>query len=361
MAKLVHYLSQGSRIFLTSLKSRYGIKTYPGNAKEICQQAVNNCWNGRFFQTSTANFPQFWTRDLGWCTQSLLKLGYKDKVHQTLRYAFRRFLKTGKITTSISPRGRPFDFPKPAVDSLPYFIHSIRLSSFPYQRYLPFLNRQVKIFFEEKISPSGLVKPEHFSSMKDFAVRKSSCYDNCAVAMLARDLKAMKIDNPFSGISYPHLIIKNFWNGKYFFDDLAKQEYVAGDANIMPFVLGAVKDEEMLSSCLQEIQAAGLDQPFPLKYTNKEAPVNFIPEEYFLKDYERDSVWTHMGPFYIKLLKEVKPLLAEKHYQTYTSLIERYGNYLEVFTVQDNKVKPFRTKFYYCDQGMIWAANYLTL
>ncbi|MFH1683126.1 MAG: hypothetical protein ABIA37_04990 [Candidatus Woesearchaeota archaeon] len=361
MTKLIHYISQGSRIFLTSLKSRYKPKKYPGNAKEICQQVVNNCWNGRFFQTSTTNFPQFWTRDFGWCTKSLLQLGYKEKVHQTLRYAIKRFQAAGKITTTITPRGKPFDFPCPAVDSLPYLIHSIRLSSFPYQQHKSFLNRQVKMFFEEKISPSGLVKTTQFSSMKDFSVRKSSCYDNCMVAMLANDLRAMKLKNPFEGTNYPSLIIKNFWNGNYFFDDLTKKEYVAGDANIMPFVLGVIRDEDMLSSCLQEVQKAGLDHPFPLKYTNTDAQAEFVPEEFFLKNYEQDSIWTHMGLFYIKLLKEVKPSLAEKHHQTYTSLIERYGNYLEVFSANDSQVRPFRTKFYYCDQGMLWAANYLTL
>jgi len=39
-------------------------------------------------------------------------------------------------------------------------------------------------------------------------------------------------------------------------------------------------------------------------------------------------------------------------------LIEQHGNFLEVF---DSKGKPFSTPFYYCDSGMLWAANYLTL
>jgi len=362
MTQFIFYLTQGSRIFLSSLKSRFLPKKYHGNAKEICQQIVDGCWNGHFFQTSTNNFPQFWTRDFGWCCKSLLQLGYKNKVHQTLRYALNRFQKYQKITTTITPRGKPFDFPNNAVDSLPYLIHSIKISSFPYRSYKRFLNWQIKIFFEEFIDPlTGLVKPEQFSSMKDFAVRKSSCYDNTLVALLAKDLKTMKLNNPFEKYDYPSLIKQHFWSGKFFFDDLAKQDYVAGDAQVFPFVLGIIQDNEMLELVLQEIQKAELDLPLPLKYTNKEAKVKFIWQEFFLKNYEFDSIWTHMGPFYIKLVKKTNPELAKKYKKSYTQMIERYQNYLEVFSTSKNQVKPFRTPFYFCDRGMLWAANYLTL
>ena len=42
----------------------------------------------------------------------------------------------------------------------------------------------------------------------------------------------------------------------------------------------------------------------------------------------------------------------------YKNLIEKHGNFLEVF---DANGKPFSTPFYYCDSGMLWAANYLVL
>lgn len=363
MPPFTFYLTQGSRIALTSLKSRFFPKKYHGNAKEICQQIVDDCWNGHFFQTSTTNFPQFWTRDFGWCCKSLIQLGYKDKVHQTLRYALNRFKKHKKITTTITPRGKPFDFPCMAVDSLPYLIHSIKIAQFPYRSYKKFLNWQIKIFFEEVIDPlTGLVKPEKkFSSMKDFAVRKSSCYDNILVALLAKELKMMKLNNPFEKYDYPKLIKQHFWSGKFFFDDLSKQDYIAGDAQIFPFALGIISDNEMLESALNKIEKAKLDQPLPLKYTDKKAPIKFIWEEAFLRNYELDSIWTHMGPFYIKLIKKTKPELAKKYKKTYSQMIEKYGNYLEVLTEKNSQVKPFRTPFYFCDRGMLWAANYLTL
>ncbi len=363
MTEFVFYLTQGSRIFLSSLKNRFFPRKYSGNAKEICQQIVDDCWNGHFFQTSTDNFPQFWMRDFGWCCKSLLQLGYKKQVHQTLRYVLNRFLKYGRISTTLTPNGKPFDFPCFAVDSLPYLIHSIKISGFPYRSYRKFLDWRIGKFFEEVIDPlTGLVKPEeHFSSMKDFALRRSSCYDNTLVALLAKDLKKMKLENPFEKYDYPKLLKQHFWNGKFFFDDLSQQDYVSGDAQVFPFALGVIQDKEMMESVLGEIQKAGLDEPLPLKYTNKEAKVKFIWQEFFLRNYEFDSIWTHMGPFYIKLVKKVNPELAGKYKEFYTQMIEKYGNYLEVLSFNGNKVKPFRTPFYYCDRGMLWAANYLTL
>ncbi|MBT4650933.1 hypothetical protein HOC13_00220 [Candidatus Woesearchaeota archaeon] len=354
------YLTQGSRIFLNSWKNRFFPKKYSGNAKEICDQIVKECWNGRFFQTSVGNFPQFWTRDFGWCCKSLLSLGHKPEVHQTLRYALNRFMEAKDITTTVTPGGKAFDFPCMSIDSLPYLIHSIKISGFPYYSYKKFLNLQIKKFFNEVVDPvTGLVNPEkHFSSMKDFSIRKSSCYDNVMVGLLAKDLGVMKLNNPFAKYDYQELIERHFWNGKYFYDDLSKKEYVAGDANLFPFVMGVIRDKSKLFSVLKTLHKEGLDYPFPLKYTLSRKDVKFVSQEFFLRDYESNSIWTHMGPLYIKLIKEVSPSLAKEYKEKYGALVEEHGNYLEVFS---NKGKPFGTPFYYCDRGMLWAANYLTL
>lgn len=360
MATFLDYFTEGTRIFISSIKNRLLPKKYDGDAEQICKQIVEDCWNGRFFQTSTTNFKQFWSRDFGWCTASLLKLKYEREVHQTIRYALNRFKKYKRITTTISPGGRPYDFPTMAVDSLPWLIHSIKISKFPYHSHKAFLNKEIKKFFNKAINPhTGLVKPEvHFSSMKDFAVRKSSCYDNCMVAMLAKDLEKLKLFNPFQKYNYPSLIKRHFWNGEFFYDDLTKQDYVAGDANIFPFLLGIIHDKEMLFSALKEIKAAGLDQPFPLKYTAGREKVKFIWQEFLFKDYESDSVWTHMGPLYIKLVQHVDKELAHRYKEKYKEMIEKQKGFLEVFFPDG---KPFRSLVYYCDRAMLWAANYLGL
>ena len=109
-----------------------------------------------------------------------------------------RFVQAREITTTITGKGKAFNVPLPAVDSLPYFIHSLKISGFPYRAHKKFLNWQIRDFFEHFIDPiTGLVKPEPFSSMKDLSIRKSSCYDNCMVALLANDLKTMHLKSPF--------------------------------------------------------------------------------------------------------------------------------------------------------------------
>src|SRR3989338_8915285 len=132
MPSLGIYASEGARILFSSLKSRFFPKEYLGNADEICQAIVRECWNGKFFQTSTTNFKQFWTRDFGFCTASLLTLKYQSQVQQTLKYALYRFQQQGAVTTTITPQGKPYNFPVFGVDSLPWLIHSIKLSNFPY-------------------------------------------------------------------------------------------------------------------------------------------------------------------------------------------------------------------------------------
>ncbi len=360
MASPLNYLTEGSRIFLSSWKNRFAAKKYSGDADKICEQVVENCWNGRFFMTATDNFPQFWARDFGWCTQSLLKLGYRREVMQTLRYAFNRFKQHNKITTTITPRGKPFDFPNMAVDSLPWFIHSIKIAKFEYYEHRHFLNLQIKKFYDKVVDPStGLVKKnEQFSSMKDFSVRQSSCYDNCMVSMLAKDLESLKLINPFSKHNYPKLILENFWNGSFFYDDLNKEDYIAGDANIFPFLTGVINDKEILKVAISAIQEAGLDKPFPLKYTNQRSDSKFILQELFLKDYESTAVWMHMGPLFVKLVQQVDSAKAAEYKLQYRKKIENHKNFMEVY---DKNGKPFSTPFYYSSPGMLWAANYLTL
>ena len=362
MTSPTHYLTQGLRIYRNSLNlKKHGFHQYDGNAKEICQQIVKDCWNGRYFQTSTTNFAQFWTRDFGWCTESLIKLGYQKEVEQNLSYALDIFSKHNKVTTTITPNNKPFDFPTRAVDSLPWLLYSLSLAKNKEltEKFAPLIESETKKFIQTFITTSGLVKPIHFSSIKDFAIRKSSCYDNCMVALLSNNLNNLnnlKLNNPLRQFNYPKLIKETFWNGDYFYDDLNKLPYVAADANIFPFFI--IKERSMLKTAITAMQKEQLDIPFPIKYTKKFAPLKFIWQEFLMKNYERDSIWTHMGPFYMKLMKEINKKQANQHLQKYAHLIETYKNYPEVL---DSNGNPFKSIFYHSDQGMLWAANYLTL
>src|SRR3989338_3217413 len=360
MVNPFQYLSEGSRILWISWKNKLREKRYPGSAEEICQQIIRDCWNGRFFQTSTDNFPQFWTRDFGFCVQSLMKLGYKNEVHHTLRYALNHFKEQGKITTTITPQGKPYDFPTFAADSLPWLIHAIRAAKFPLGAYKFFLAKELEKYFEKVIVPStGLVRPDlHISSIKDFARRKSSCYDNCMVGLLAKDLAQLELRNHLAAYNYADLIKRHLWNGKYFYDDLRKGQYVAGDANVFPFLF-SFGSKEMLKSAGSEMQAAGLDKPFPLKYTSSRKGVDFIWQEKLgMSDYESDAIWTHLGLLYVKVLAAVDEGKAKEYKEKYKILIEKQGNFLEVYAADG---KPYATWFYQSSPGMLWAANYLKL
>lgn len=355
-------LRQALHVFRNSLLLKIrGITRYGGDAHNICSQIVRDCWNGRFFKTSTTHFPQFWTRDFGWCTESLLKLGYKEEVWKTLVFALERFSRFGRVTTTIGLDGKPFDFPTYAVDSLPWLVHSLQLlgNKDLISRYGGFLDNDITRFVTRCVdTETGLVQPRHFSSMKDFAIRRSSCYDNTLLGFLSRNLKTLKLPNPLREYNYAKILRDTFWNGEYFYDDARRLGYVAGDAQVFPFYCGVVSSRKMLRSAVGKIRATRLDVPFPLRYTQRDAPTRFIWQEIFMRGYERNAVWTHMGPLYIALVKRIDKGLAWRYLDEYTRIIETHKNYLEVFAPDG---KPFETMLYHSDQGMLWAANYLTL
>jgi len=76
------------------------------------------------------------------------------------------------------------------------------------------------------------------------------------------------------------------------------------------------------------------------------------------RNYESDSVWTHLGPLFIKVVQHYDSELAKTYKEKYRELIEKQGNYPEVLTAEG---KLFKSAVYYCDSGMLWAANYVML
>lgn len=357
------HLSEAWRIFK---RSRYvkknGIKKYEGNAKEICQQVVRDCWNGKYFQTSTGHFCEFYMRDFGFCIDSLLKLGYKKEVHKTLSYCLDIYSKQG-LKTTITPNGKAIDIFMYSPDSLAYLIRSLRIAKANdlVEKYKEFLeeetNRCFTLCFDK--TKSLIRSDRHFGSIKDESLRRSSTYDNIMIAMLSNDLDRLKLNNPFKKYDIKKAIKEHLWSGKYFYDDISKHNAVTGDSNVFPFWTDVFNDKKMLKSCINKIRKAGLDKPFPLKYSSvrfKEHKFNIVSK--FVGGYEHDSIWMHMGLLYISLVKKVDKNLAEKYLNDYTFIIKKHKNFLEVF---DKQGKPFKSPFYFADEGMIWAANYVKL
>ena len=355
------------RIFSRGVRVRLkGVKRYPGDADKICRQIILDCYNKEknYFMVSSGHFCEFYCRDFGWCTQALLSLGYREKVISTLDYALRTFKSHGKIEQSINPAGRPFTFPdKYSPDALAFLVRSLRLANDRklISRYKKFLKRKKKRYFDIVIDQkTGLVrKDKSFSSMKDYSVRQSSCYDNAMTGMLSKDLSELGLDNPFKKWDFEKLLVKNFWNGEYFLDDLSGYKIVCGDANVLPFWSGIINDRAMLKRAINSMRKEGLDQPFPLKYTRKRfREQKQIAKEFFAGDYERDSIWAHVGFMYIKVVAEIDKKLAKKYLDEYKHQIELHNNFLEVYGKDG---KPFKTIWFYADESMLWCANYLYL
>jgi PII-like signaling protein len=362
MYNLTH-LSEAWRIFKRSrYVKKYGIKKYEGNAKEICRQIVEDCWNGRYFQTSSGHFCEFYIRDFGWTVDSLIKLGYKKEVHSTLKYALDKFSKD-RLTTTITPEGKCVDIFTYSVDSLPFLIRSLRVAKAKdlIEQYRDFLDKETKKCFKLCFNPktSLVTTKTYFSSMKDESKRSSSLNDNVMIAMLSEELDKIGLFNPFRKYDIKGAILRHLWEGSYFYDDINKFKIITGDSNVLPFWTEVFDEEEMIKICVDKIRNEKLDHPFPLKYTSShfsQQKMNIV--EKFVRKYERDSIWMHMGLLYIQMVKRIDKGLAKKYVDSYTQIIEGHRNFLEVFH-PDGRV--YKSTFYYADEGMLWAANYLTL
>ena len=363
MLKPIH-LRAGLHMFKESFLVRFrGIKKYAGDAKQICESVVKDCYNGKYFQVNGDNYNFFWARDFGISIESLLKLGYKKEVLSTLGYALDVFSKNDKITTAIYSNNKPFNFPDVySPDSVALLFRSLRVAGANklIKKYKGFLNREVLKFYNTVLDKeTGLVKRKtHFSGMRDYAIRDSSCYDNVMMAVIADEVKRLKLDNPFKKYNFKEIIKNNFWTGSYFLDDLSGSKHITGDANVFPFWLEIFDDKKMVKSAINSTLEVGLDKPLPLKYMSGKAREKMIPIEWFVPNWERDCIWFMIGPLYMQLIDKIDKQKAREYIAGYKETIERYGNYLELYKPNG---KPYKSLFYHAGRGMLWAANYLSL
>ena len=358
------YISEGLRMFRRKLRVQgRGFKQYPGDAADICRQIIEDCWNGRYFQTSTGHFCEFWVRDFSWCCRPLLRLGYKEEVRKTLEYALGIYSRCGRVTTTISPRGGPFDFPNFSPDSLASLIlclNQAKAKSLIFG-YKDFLNKKISEY-EEKVldRETGLVRQGiPFSSIKDHARRSSSCYNNVMLAMLAREIKKTSLDNPFRGFNFKKRVKEEFWNGDYFYDDMEKLPVVTGDSNVFPFWTGIFTEKEMMRRAFRAIEEVGLDKPFPLRYTCKRYKrQRMLIYEILARNYERTTIWNHIGLMYVSLLKQVDRKRHRKSIEDYKDVIGKHKTFLEVYNPAG---KPYKSLVYTCDEGILWSSMLLEM
>src|ERR1700675_787458 len=106
-----------------------GHTRHGGNAASIVRACIEACWNGRTFPASPGHFDMFWTRDLSFSVPSLVRLGYRDRVRESLSYALDVWTsRDHHITTTIHYFDRPGDVYEYGVDSLPLFMAALRVA-----------------------------------------------------------------------------------------------------------------------------------------------------------------------------------------------------------------------------------------
>lgn len=354
------------RILVRALKTHlFGIKKYSGSVDDISRKILDSCYDSdkKYFMVSSGHFCQFYSRDFGMCCESLLNLGYKKEVRNTLIYAMGIFIKEGKITTHISPSGKAVDFPSSTPESAAYMLRSLLLLGDKnlLKKYKSFFSDLAETFFEEYVDKNtGLLRKDiSFSSMKDHSVRVSDCYNNCMLGMFALDLKSLGVSSSLHKFDYKYLIKKYFWTGSYFLEDLSGRNVVSGDANTFPFWTGLFNDKDMFLKALKSMRNKGLDKPFPLKYTSKEdVPKSFHFANILVPGYEADTIWVHLGLCFMQVVGRYDSLLLKKYVSEYENNIKKHRNFLEVYFA-DGSV--FKRPLYYCDESMSWVSIFLDL
>ncbi|HIH24831.1 TPA: hypothetical protein HA251_07400 [Candidatus Woesearchaeota archaeon] len=348
---------------------RDGFHQHKGTPEETCKAIIDRAYDKRrgYFRVSTGNFCEFYSRDFGLSCEALQELGYGERVKSTLAYALSHYESAGKVTTAIDPRGVPFDYFLPAgPDALGFLLYAITHTGNNHlaAKHNEFLQRAIDRAAEEFVDPKTLLPraDRHFSSIRDQARRKGACYDAVMIAVIAREAHRLGFRFPYKEHAVTKAIIKAYWNGTYFFQDLTREPIVTGDANVFPFWTGIVKNKRMMEDAIDAVRAAGLDDPFPLRYVSEldaaREKTSLHIVNLLSKDYESHSIWMHLGLAYLRMLMKRDADAARRHLKRYGQLIRQHRTFLEVY---DTTGEPFMRTFYAADESMVWCANWLVL
>ena len=354
-------LSEGARYLYFRVKRGIrGYRRYTGGVDDILKAIIKNCWNGRYLQVSAGHFCQFWSRDIGMFADDLIELGRAKEVLSTYQYALPIFRKHRRVATAITPSGKPFDFPGYAPDSLLFLLRGLSLTKDKalLREYSEFLSSQIKYFYEHAIEKeTGMIRRDTtFSSIRDHAVRHSSCYDNVAAAMISNYADELHLENPLSQYNYKKILRNNFWNGSAFTDSLDNDE-VTGDANTFPFFF-RLFSRKMFRSALDSIKQESLDSPLPLRYSSQKR-MKRIALSFIAPGYESDKVWVHLGFAFMKAVYYYNSWKSlESYIYKYSSLVQKERNLLEVF---NKNLSPYMSVLYKADESLVWAAALLNL
>lgn len=345
---------------------REGFHRYDTEPEGICKQIIQDCWSDQngYFMVSNGHFREFYMRDFAFCAEALRALGYHEKVTRTLHYALTRYQDADKITTAISPDGQPFDFPDWTPESLAWLLYTLVQTDNKAlaDEKREFLQKHIRRVAWDCIDQEKLIpRPDRrYQSLRDQVRAKASCYTAVMLAVIARDSRKLGLDFPYRWQDLRDALLREYWNGTYFFSDITKQDIVIGHANVFPFWTGIVEDKEILEQAMTSIMAAQLDEPFPLRYVNpldkKREKKNIHFASLFSKDYMTDSIWTHLGLCYIQVLQSMDMGRAAMFLERYTDNVRTFRTFLELYGTNGD---PYQTAFYMTDEAMLWCAPYL--
>ena len=366
-------LSEGLRMWRRARRvRREGFTRYEGLPEQVCLQILADCWDEQrqYFRVSPGHFCEFYTRDFALCCESLVEIGYAARVRKTLQYALGRFERHGRMTVAIGPDGTPFDYFLPSgPETVALFLYACDKSRNIdlLMKHKAFLQKEIDRIVHACIDSATLLPrvDRSFSTIRDHAKRKAPCYDAIMIALLAREAHHLGFRFPYDEKKIVDAIRTRYWNGAYFFQDLNRQDVVAGDANVFPFWTGLFTDREVRTRVITSICAAKLDDPLPLRYVSphdarrEKTKLSWV--DLLAPDYETTSLWAHLGLAYVRVLAEDDPARARAHLAQYETLIEKYRTFLEVYEEYEGGVVPFSRLLYASDEGMLWCANWLAL
>src|SRR5215207_9512300 len=164
-------------------RHRHGHTRHPGDAAAVIRACIEACWNGRTFTASPGHFDMFWTRDLGFSTPSLVRLGEGERVRESLAYALAVWTRRrSHVTTTINYGDHPADVFEYGVDSLPLLLAALRAAGADdlVERHRDWLAAEVAWFAQRVVDPqTGLVRADRtYSAHRDTVVNRSTAYGN---------------------------------------------------------------------------------------------------------------------------------------------------------------------------------------
>lgn len=341
------------------------IERFDGDAREICTTIVDRLWEGDFYRTSLGHFDFFWMRDFGTVAESLVTIGYGDRVRHTLKWALTHYRRAGTVTLCIDQAGNTFNAPaRQSVDALPWLLHSLVVSGYELNDVeRTFLERQLRKYAKTFLDPeTGSLKPGlHFAELRDAVFYDRSAY---AVTLIARGVSASRElglrELNFEPTQYRDELIAKYWTGDYFKADRTSDAY-SSECALMPFFLGIVDDPVLAAKTFDYIQHAGLNQPYPLIYSrqpDREIHFRFGMGPHNMRNYTGTTIWTWHATFYIHSLHKFGRPEYDAQYARFANLIEKTGTYPELINTD---LTWYKARFYMADPGMVWAALFLSL